>query len=315
MSSGQIVKPHFNQVVAQPKVVFVGDWITYGWPLNNPNWINKGLPGNTPQSGPSTEVLARFQADVVSLHPNIVHIMVGSSDAELSDDAFFATTTPAFLQAIEGMVAAAKAANIKVIFGLEPQYGSYATSVELFNSLVVSYAAQNNIPVINYGDALCQCVGSTSFDASTTVSPLNPYLANEIITPAGYALMTQMATAAIGPVGATLEGGYLQDLQTFPTYGYGGPSNPVNLNTVTPGTAVQFTPYGYYNNGLVEPFTNTNFNGSSGTWASTNPLVMYVNQQGLAYGLSGGTATITYTSPTGVKFSEWIMYVTVGGVE
>lgn len=34
---------------------------------------------------------------------------------------------------------------------------------------------------------------------------------------------------------------------------------------------------------------------------------MYVNQQGLAYALSAGTATITYTSPTGVKFSEWIM--------
>jgi hypothetical protein len=269
------------------------------------------LPGNSPQSGTSTAVLARFQADVVSLHPNIVHIMVGSSDAELSDDALFAYVTPWFLQAIEGMVAEAKAANIKVIFGLEPQYGTGGgTSIEPFNSLVVSYTAQNNIPVINYGDALCQCVGSLSFVGGTTVSPDLTYLADGIITPAGYALMTQMATDTIATVGATLEGGYLQDLQTVPSYGYGGPSNPVNVNTVPTGAAVQFTPYGWYNNGLVEPFTNTNFSGSSGTWASSNPLVMYVNQQGLAFALSGGTASITYTSPTGVKFSEWVMYIT-----
>jgi hypothetical protein len=36
----------------------------------------------------------------------------------------------------------------------------------------------------------------------------------------------------------------------------------------------------------------------------------YVNQQGLAYALSSGTANITYTSPTGVRFSEWTMYIT-----
>ena len=37
--------------------------------------------------------------------------------------------------------------------------------------------------------------------------------------------------------------------------------------------------------------------------------MMYVNPRGLAYALSPGAATITYTSPAGVKFSEWIMNV------
>jgi hypothetical protein len=36
---------------------------------------------------------------------------------------------------------------------------------------------------------------------------------------------------------------------------------------------------------------------------------MYVSQTGLAWAITSGTAIITYTSPTGVKFSEWIMYV------
>ena len=35
----------------------------------------------------------------------------------------------------------------------------------------------------------------------------------------------------------------------------------------------------------MEPFTNTNYlTGSNGTWASSNPLVMPVNQQGYAMG-------------------------------
>jgi hypothetical protein len=121
--------------------------------------------------------------------------------------------------------------------------------------------------------------------------------------------MTQMATVAIATVGATLEGGYLQDLETFPSSGYGGPSNPANVNTVSTGATVQFTPVGWYSNGTIQSIRNTNFTGSSGTWASSNPLVMYVNPEGLAFALSGGTAIITYTSPSGIHFSEWIMYV------
>jgi hypothetical protein len=121
--------------------------------------------------------------------------MVGSGDAQTSDDALFAYVTPAFLQNIEGMVAEAKAANIQVVFGLEPQDvipPSY--NIEPFNSLVVGYAAQNNIPVINYGDALCQCVSSID---GGTVSPYSTYLIppslplpmgeSTPITPAGYA--------------------------------------------------------------------------------------------------------------------------------
>jgi uncharacterized protein YjdB len=54
---------------------------------------------------------------------------------------------------------------------------------------------------------------------------------------------------------------------------------------------------------------NTTWEGSNGTWTSSNPLVMSVNQQGLAFATTGGTAIIRYTPPNGLKFSEWIMYV------
>jgi len=83
-----------------------------------------------------------------------------------------------------------------------------------------------------------------------------------------------------------------------------------NVNTVGPGYQLQFTPYGWYSNGLLEPFVNSTYAGSSGTWASSNPTVMYVNQTGVAWALSPGKANITYTSPTGVNFNLWTMTVT-----
>ena len=70
------VAANYQRVTTPPKVVFVGDYITAQWAsafAANPNWINQGEP--TPGAFGTT--LASFQSDVVSLHPAIVHIMVG----------------------------------------------------------------------------------------------------------------------------------------------------------------------------------------------------------------------------------------------
>jgi hypothetical protein len=79
---------------------------------------------------------------------------------------------------------------------------------------------------------------------------------------------------------------------------------------VHPGSVVQFTPIGLYSDGSQHPLLNTSFEGSGGTWTSSNPLVMYVNQAGLSWADSQGTAIIHYTARNGVNFSEWIMYIT-----
>ncbi len=45
---------------APPKVVFIGDSITYAWPFPaNSNWINKGLPGIDPWSGQTASSVVR----------------------------------------------------------------------------------------------------------------------------------------------------------------------------------------------------------------------------------------------------------------
>jgi GDSL-like Lipase/Acylhydrolase family len=305
-----------------PKVVFIGDWITYSWAsafAANPNWINQGAPGSSYGSeGSSAALLARFQADVVSLHPAIVHIMVGADDANTDDDALFQATMPLFLANLEAMVQEAQAANIKVILGVEPSTLSYDTlQLEQINSLIANYGAANNIPVINYEGALCgaDCSGnSTAIGYAWTggSSSLIPAVNGESLAPTpsalGYSVMTQMAEAAISSLGLTLKGGWLQNVQQ--ANGNGNPISPTpDVNTVQPSAVVQFTPTGLYSDGSQQVLLSTNFQGSNGTWTSSNPLVMYVSPTGLAWALSQGTAIIRYTSPSGVAFSEWIMYV------
>ena len=324
------VRPRNPNETPAPKVVFIGDQFTYMWGATppfaaNPNWINQGwtspLVSNCFMScdgGTSGAALARFQTDVIDLHPAIVHIMVGADDLAMDDDAqqVFGIA-PGFMTSLEEMVNMAKAADIKVILGIESVAWASATPPypQQLNSIVAAYGAQNNIPVINYGDALCQCVSSIGGGASggnQYMAPTPPYDIGSTPTPAGYALMTIMAEAVINTWGQTPGGGYLQNIElSNHPLNIAAPSSPLlsNVNTVSPGFELQFTPYGWYNNGLVEPFINSNYVGSSGTWASSNPLVMYVSQTGVAWALTPGTAAITYTAPSGVKFNEWIMYV------
>jgi acyl-CoA thioesterase I len=310
-----------------PKVVFIGDQFTYMWGATpsfvaKPNWINKGWAWTpvsncfmTCSGGLSGSTAARFQSDVVSQHPAIVHIMVGSDDLAYDDDAIMVFGIASnYMTSLEQMVSMAKAANIKVILGLEPL--AWASEQppypQQLNAIVAAYGAQNNIPVVNYGDALCQCVGSTGWPAYGAGYD-NP-VAGAGPTPAGYALMTQMAEVAIlNTLGQTPGGGYLQNIElSDQPLNVAIPPAPLqsNVNTVGPGYQLQFTPYGWYSNGLVEPFVNSTYAGSSGTWASSNPTVMYVNQTGVAWALSPGKANITYTSPTGVNFNLWTMTVT-----
>ena len=321
------VRPRGPEATPAPKVVFIGDQFTYTWGSTPPfaansNWINQGWASPfiancfmICQGGTSGATASRFQTDVIDLHPAIVHIMVGADDLAMDDDAQQAFgIAPDFMTSLEEMVNMAKAADIQVILGIESVAWASATPpyAQQLNAIVAAYGAQNNIPVINYEDALCQCVSSIGGPAYGSSAGYNNPGAGSGPTVAGYALMTIMAEAVINTWGQTPGGGYLQntELSNHPL-NIAAPSSPLqsNVNTVGPGFVLQFTPYGWYNNGLTEPFINSNYVGSSGTWASSNPLVMYVSQTGVAWALTPGTAAITYTAPSGVKFSEWIMYV------
>jgi hypothetical protein len=182
------------------------------------------------------------------------------------------------------------------------------------NAVIAAYGAIHNIPVIDYADAMCGCA-SLSTDWFPLLStngmltpPVPPVLPGQVQLPstAGYALMTQLAESVVNTMNLKLVTGWLSNV-VLPDAESGG--GQINVNTVGPPEIVQFTAIGYYSDGSQHPMLNTNMQYATGTWTSSNPTVMYINQQGLAWALSGGTTSIKYIPLSEAAFSEWVMNV------
>ena len=89
-----------------------------------------------------------------------------------------------------------------------------------------------------------------------------------ILSAAGYARMTQAALDSL--LDERLISGWLDnvELQNL-NIGIGNPLGGVNW--VQTSATLQFTPWGMYSDGARRALFNSNFAGSSGTWASSNP--------------------------------------------
>ena len=102
-----------NKEVKNPKVVFMGNSITDGWPDADPefftknNYVGRGISGQV-----SAQMLMRFRPDVIDLKPEAVVILAGTNDIALND---YAVSPEKTLGNIISMVELAQANNIKVI--------------------------------------------------------------------------------------------------------------------------------------------------------------------------------------------------------
>jgi hypothetical protein len=301
-----------------PKVVFTGDYYTQAWQQTpqftaNTNWIGAGV--STPLYSGSSSVLEDFQVNVIDQHPAFVHILTGDNDISGEHDATpLGVAWHGWEEDIVAMVEMARKADIKVILGnipslFVPPYDS--EGVQFFNAWLARYGLVNNIPVVNYHDALCECVGlTTASDIFPYALALQPplYPGGESTPNAtGWQLMTQMAQIAIATYDLTIKSGYLSNAVIRPPNN--GAGAPLQQNSVVEGTELLFIPQAKWSDGIVRPMVNQDFNGLKGAWISSNPAVMTVNQQGQAYAYSAGTATISFTSASGVKFSPWVMTV------
>jgi len=213
------------------------------------------------------------------------------------------------------MVGMAQKAKIKVILGNIPTDDTGIIEdpqgTQFFNAWLANYGLVNNIPVVNYHDALCQCVGSTSpndtFAVSLSVQPPDPNQPSSVANDAGYALITQMAQIAIQTYGLTIKSGYLSNVVARNALSDQPPESQVN--DVYEGEILTFIPQAKWSDGVVRPMLNQDFDGLKGVWTSSNPAVMYINQQGQAFAYTAGKATITFKSASGINFSPWIMTV------
>jgi lysophospholipase L1-like esterase len=177
-----------------PRVVFMGDSITEGWAVADPEmfageFADRGISGQT-----SPQMLLRFRADVVALKPRIVHIMAGTNDLAGNTGP---TSDAAFKGAIESMTEIAKANGVQVALASIPPAGAFpwaaqykpAPEIRRLNSWLRDYARRKGLIYVNYHDAL-----------TTTDGAFRPELSNDGVHPnlAGYAVMKTIALQALG---------------------------------------------------------------------------------------------------------------------
>jgi lysophospholipase L1-like esterase len=179
------------QPPASKTVVFIGASITQIWAgytdFAGNHWIDKGISGQT-----SVQVAARFQTDVIALHPDAVHILVGTND--LNPSWVPQTTWDAFTT----MIAEANAAGIEVYIGTIPPWGdgpaaqaagqNYAARNARVATLNAWLQSQTGVTVIDYHALL---VGSNGL--------YNPAMTDDGIHPnaAGFAVMTPAVEKAL----------------------------------------------------------------------------------------------------------------------
>lgn len=178
---------------AERDVVFMGDSITEGWKYGDPKfysggWIDRGISGQT-----TPQMLLRFPADVLALHPRVVHIMAGTNDIA-------GNTGPTTLDAIEAnfqaMVVLAKAAGIRVVIAATPPAGKFSWAPDLkpapqiaaLNARLRALAMREKVGFVDYAPALAMPDGSMK--AEFTLDGVHP-------NAAGYAAIAPLARKAV----------------------------------------------------------------------------------------------------------------------
>jgi lysophospholipase L1-like esterase len=180
----------------EKRVVFLGDSITDGWPLDKyfpgKPYVNRGIGGQT-----TPQMLIRFREDVINLQPKVVVILAGTNDIA-------GNTGPMSLEEIEANYATiaelAKAHRIRVIFSsilpvhnyTEKSTNMYAqrpmTKIRELNRWLQEYCKANKLIYLDYFTATVDDAGF-----------LKKELAEDGLHPnaQGYSLMAPLAEAAI----------------------------------------------------------------------------------------------------------------------
>jgi lysophospholipase L1-like esterase len=186
----------------EARVVFMGDSITDSW--DDPKYggffpgkayIDRGISGQT-----TPQMLVRFRADVVALHPKVVVILAGTNDLA-------GNTGPMTLQEIEdnlvSMSELAKSNHIRVVLASILPISDYESrdgkpiirttqrppeKIKALNEWMRSYATQNKLTYLDYYSAMMDNKGFLREELSE--DGLHP-------NAKGYAIMAPLAEAAI----------------------------------------------------------------------------------------------------------------------
>ena len=194
-----------NGQVRNPKVVLMGNSITELWIKTHPDffaargYVSRGISGQT-----TSQMLVRFRADVVELHPQVAVICGGTND--LAQNTGYISLEH-ILDNIQSMAELARANGIRPVLcsvlpagdfpwrpGLEP-----AQKIVRLNAMIRAYAEREGIPYVDYHAALDN--GSGGLDARISRDGCHPTLY-------GYTLMEPMVVEGINKALRTKQARY-----------------------------------------------------------------------------------------------------------
>ena len=149
-----------DSITSRPKAVFIGNSITDNWAKFHPeffaenNFVGRGISGQV-----TSQMLCRFQADVIALRPKMVIIMAGTNDIALNNGYI---SHEHILQNIQSMCQLAKQNHIKPVlcsclpaaaFKWRPELKPAEEIIRL-NEMIKAYAEANRITYVDYHSAL-----------------------------------------------------------------------------------------------------------------------------------------------------------------
>lgn len=172
------------------RVIFIGDSITESWKPSIPSLftddiLDRGISGQT-----TTQMLARFRADVIDLHPAVVHIMGGINDINSPIGTALTRSN------IMSMVELARAQGITVILGSVTPSSFFqgapdkepAPHIAWLNRWLRDYAGKNGLIYVDYHSPLLD--GKLGIRDGLSNDGLHP---NRL----GFEIMTPLARGAI----------------------------------------------------------------------------------------------------------------------
>lgn len=182
-----------NRGAPRGAIVFFGDSITEGWKAAHPAFfparvLDRGISGQT-----SAQMVVRFSADVVALHPRVVHIIAGSNDIAGNTGP---TSLAAYQDNMRAMADLARANGIRVVIGALPPADRFwwatglrpAAQIRAVNAWLRGFARERGLRFVDYHAAMTTPAGAMRSDLSDDGVHPNAR---------GYAVMEPLATAAL----------------------------------------------------------------------------------------------------------------------
>ncbi len=288
-------KPVYSASI-EHRVVFMGNSITEGWGVTNPAffagkpYINSGIGGQT-----TSQMLERFQRDVVNYLPTVVVILAGTNDIAGNGGA---TTVKKIQARIASMAQLATSNGIKVVLGSVLPVYKYPwnqsvnpiDSISSLNNLIKAYAQENEMIYADfYSPMVNEQMGLKSQYSGDGVHPnLAGYKVMEPIVLE--AIDKAMALAGIDPL-MNPNGVVATKITMYPTALSLDKNDSRQLYArLSPINAI-----------------------SEVSWSSDNESVATVNSTGLVTAKAGGTATITVLSSNNAKTASCVVTVNDNG--